>query len=142
MAKNFSFVIGSFGDDILYTSQYRTSVWGLLGDDTIEDMSKTGEIDSGRDFLYGNYGDDIIITHAGRDVLGGGDGDDHLISDNASNIKISGGSGYDVVTLIVDDPSLYADHDLTGDEIIDLGGHVAKLHKVERVEFVGSDWSL
>jgi Ca2+-binding RTX toxin-like protein len=135
--------IGTADDDFLFTSgPLMNVVYGYNGDDTIQDTTAKGVIDSGRDGLFGNAGDDIIYTHAGHDVVGGGDGNDTLITDNQSNVLLRGGSGDDTAIIVVDNPSLYTNHDLSGDETIDLGGHTVKLHRVEHVEFVDHSWHL
>lgn len=144
MSKKGSLVIGSSADDFLFTgSRNHTIVWGRDGNDVIEDQKADGTIDLGRDYLWGNYGDDLLITHAGRDILGGGDDNDTLVVDkrlgDLANVRLRGGSGDNTAIIVTDDASLL-DHDvLTKKEVIDVDGYQVKLHRVQHVDFMTAE---
>jgi hypothetical protein len=150
MSKKTYIVFGSSKDDFLFTRDdgAQTAVFGSAGADVIEDQSEAGVIDKGRDFLWGNFGDDLLITHAGRDVLGGGDDNDTLVADrigpNTSFLDnktatLRGGSGDNTAIIVTDDPT-FLDREVTAkDEVIDMGDYDVKLHRIQHLDFMTAD---
>jgi len=142
MSKHIHGIIGSTGDDFIFNDDAYNVVWGRYGNDTIVDRTEDGQDAAVRNSTYaGMDGNDTIVTFAGHDHLRGGSGDDTFFAYNTDNFRVTGGKGHDVLNVVVDDPSLYQDMILNGDEKLKLevGDQIIHVRKMEEVHFVDHD---
>ncbi|VXD11590.1 calcium-binding protein [Planktothrix paucivesiculata] len=102
-------IVGGQNNDILYGNEGNDSlegnfdydtIYGGQGNDIIRDSAfPVIDIDQGTDFLFGNLGDDLIIsvsTNSEDTALFGGQGKDLLIGNGGDN-NISGDRGQDIL---------------------------------------------
>ena len=85
---------GSYGNDRLTVSQNVTipvEAYGRQGNDTLTGGS------SGHDTLWGQLGDDMIVSHGAADQINGGYGNDRLTATGASAVVTMGGAGDDII---------------------------------------------
>lgn len=85
-------------DNILLGHGGRDYVWGNRGDDTISGGGGADTLDGflGNDLIYGNAGNDVIDGNKSHDRIFGGWGRD-TISGGVDNDRISGGPGADLI---------------------------------------------
>jgi Ca2+-binding RTX toxin-like protein len=144
MTDKINYIFGTAKAEFLYTGIYPASVvYGMDGNDVIEDQTVDGALDSGADYFYGNYGNDVLISHAGADVLGGGDGKDTLVVDkqldDTKTVTLRGGSGNNTAVIVTEDPS-HQDFNLPGkDRVLHIDGYDVKLHRIQHVDFMTAD---
>lgn len=143
--KTIHIIVGSNDDEFLFTSYKHDHSWvfGLGGRDIIEDISPAGVIDTKWDTMWGNDGNDVLISHAGWDLMFGGSGDDILIIDkqldDAKNVRVRGNAGHDQL-IIIDDNTEPLDKDAYGaDGSIDLGDYIVRTKGIESVGFMTSE---
>lgn len=120
LAKNLEAVLGSDGNDLLFSTETRTgpdainvSLVGGKGEDRLIGGGGADRLDGGEDndWLYGGAGNDWLDGGSGYDLLFGGDGDDVMIAETRdsgtdlvnSPIFIDGGAGFDLLQLIGQD---------------------------------------
>jgi Ca2+-binding RTX toxin-like protein len=89
-------IFGGSGNDYLYGGEGDDVVDGEEGNDVV-----VGE--AGNDVLSGSAGNNVLNGGAGADQLNGGEGDDTLYMDAADTV-VTGGAGYDAVTVLGADP--------------------------------------
>ncbi len=92
---------GDDGADAIFGGNGVDYLYGGDGDDVIHGDEGNDVVvgDAGNDILSGGKGNDVLHGGAGTDQLSGGEGDDTLYID-AVDIGVSGGSGYDAVTVV------------------------------------------
>ncbi|TMP24397.1 hypothetical protein CWB99_22370 [Pseudoalteromonas rubra] len=91
IAKGGNIVIGTQGDESLYTSDLDETVLGLDGNDRLYGRA-------GNDILDGGKGDDRLKGQTGDDILDGGTGNDDLYGGAGNDVYYWGiGSGNDSI---------------------------------------------
>ncbi|KZN40342.1 hypothetical protein N483_17470, partial [Pseudoalteromonas luteoviolacea NCIMB 1944] len=91
IAEGGNIVIGTQGDESLYTSDLDETLLGLDGNDRLYGRA-------GNDILHGGTGDDRLKGQTGDDKLDGGEGDDALYGGSGNDIYYWGeGSGNDSI---------------------------------------------
>ena len=136
LVSGFETIIGSDGDDIIYTSVARDNIRAGAGDDSIDAGAGSDWINgnegidtiegaNGADFIFGGDGDDVLFGGNGNDFMSGGSGDDIIHYDAVDRITngISGGIGEDTLTA----------ENSTEDVHIDLEKHKRVIGGVENV---------
>ena len=93
-------VMGDEGADAIFGGNGTDYLYGGEGDDVIDGEEGHDVVvgDAGNDALSGGEGNDTLNGGAGADQLFGGEGDDTLYID-AMDTNVSGGPGYDVVSV-------------------------------------------
>jgi Ca2+-binding RTX toxin-like protein len=95
-------VSGDDGADVIFGGSGTDYLYGGEGDDVLNGGDGDNDVvvgDAGNDTLSGGTGNDVLNGGAGADHLSGGEGDDTLYID-AADTSISGGAGYDAVTVV------------------------------------------
>ena len=94
-------VTGDEGADAIFGGSGTDYLYGGEGDDVINGEEGNDVVvgDAGNDALSGGAGHDTLNGGAGADRLTGGEGDDTLYID-AADTTVSGGAGYDAVTVL------------------------------------------
>ncbi len=101
-------VSGDDGADAIFGGDGADYLYGGEGDDVINGDEGNDVVvgDAGNDILSGGAGNDVLNGGAGADQLSGGEGDDTLYID-AADIVVSGGAGYDAVTVLGTDAVIF-----------------------------------
>lgn len=123
-------LVGTSNDDWLIGGDGADVVHGRQGDDYLGDLNKTPR-PAFDDIYRGGKGDDRFRTESGNDLLFGGRGNDIFTSWNEDSFTIDGGTGRDVVNLMIDLP---LDAVVTGNEeltTVTYGDVVITLRDVE-----------
>lgn len=92
-------VQGTEGADLIEGGSGDDQVWGNGGDDTIS-ADASGDI-VGTDMISGGGGDDRISSRVGADSLAGDSGSDTITSTSVNRLLVAGGTGADIVSLLL-----------------------------------------
>lgn len=136
---------GTDGDDFLFAKKQSAHAWifGLEGNDQIEDLNKFGKVQGQQDWYDGGEGNDLLISHAGWDKLEGDLGNDYLavekMLDNTSSLRMIGGKGDDTAIIVTDDLELLDFDTEKKQQWVDAGDFKVKLNGVEHVDYMTSE---